>query len=165
MSNTLATPPADKTVIIHKANCEGGLEVNAMTGIIVTPVGERPDWAAGFAVALLHERDLFYSKRLDPRDHNAHPEAIDSQDLGWIVINEDGDQAELDASPEFRMAVLAEYAGISRPADLSEAIKHSGSWKAVAEATLAFDADRSDTEARALEEATKADFKSATGTK
>ena len=75
-------------IIIHKADQEGAFHIDALTGQITTPTDERPEWAEGYAVALLGERTGWYEQRLGQQlpDNIRKPAMIDASDLGWIAL-------------------------------------------------------------------------------
>ena len=124
-----------KTIIVTKQNDEGGIELDAFTGIVINP-NEAPEWANGLVQALLAERHIFYTKRLGGlyTDELKQPEAIAFEDLCWLhsreldepVLNEQTglmehvELTQLDADHEFRMTVIAEVTGIAGDIDLEE---------------------------------------------
>lgn len=124
-----------KTIIVTKQGEEGGLEVDAFTGIVLNP-NDNPEWAKGLANALLTERHIFYMSRLGGlyTDELKQPEALAFEDLSWVhvtelpepVKNEETGLMEhvelhqLDADHEFRMSVIADITGIAGDLDLSE---------------------------------------------
>lgn len=105
-----------KPIIVHKAGEEGTMEVDALTGAILTQVDQRPEWAEGLAAALLQERHTFYELRFGKQSTQyaevAKADAIEYADLGWIGVNEDGDEVEIEASAEYRSEVVAKALGI-----------------------------------------------------
>lgn len=103
-------------IAIHKANHEGAFHIDALTGQVVTPVDDRPDWAEGFAVALLGERTGWYEQRLGQHlpDSIRKPEMIDASDLGWIGFDHEGSEVEIEADGDHRMDVLAGLLNIDR---------------------------------------------------
>lgn len=99
-----------KRILIHKTGEEGAFHVDAMTGMILTPPEERPDWAEGLATAMLAERVGFYERRMGtniPEVLRA-PDAIAYEDLSWVGVDQEGDEVEIEASHEHRSEVLAE---------------------------------------------------------
>jgi hypothetical protein len=111
-----------KPILVHKKDAEGGLAIGSLSGRILTPIMERPDWAEGLAVALLAERHEFYLSRLGPvfAEQRDADEVVAFEDLGWIAADATGEQTELEADSEFRMDVIAEAAGVIRTDDLSD---------------------------------------------
>lgn len=103
-------------IAIHKANHEGAFHIDGLTGQVVTPVDERPDWAEGFAVALLGERTGWYEQRLGQQlpESIRKPEMIDASDLGWIAFDHEGSEVEIEADADHRMDVLAGILNIDR---------------------------------------------------
>jgi len=111
-----------KPVLVHKKGAEGGLAIGSLSGRILTPIMERPDWAEGLAVALLAERHEFYLSRLGPvfAEQRAADTVIPFEDLGWVATDAEGEQIELEADSEHRMDVIAEATGVIRTDDLSD---------------------------------------------
>lgn len=103
-------------IIVHKADHEGALHIDARTGEILTPLAERPEWSDGYAVALLSERTGWYEQRLGKQlpDTLTRPEMLDSADLGWIAFDAEGDEVEIEADTEHRMDILAELLNVDR---------------------------------------------------
>lgn len=89
---------------------EGGLLLDARTGQIVTPVDERPEWADGYAVAQLAERNGWYEKRTGQQVEQ--PEFMIATDLAWIGVDAEGDEVEIEANAETRQTILATMLGI-----------------------------------------------------
>lgn len=108
-----------KTIPVSKKDSEGIIEIDAMTGTITTPPGERPDWAEGLAVAMLAERVGYYEKALGATmaEDQRHPEQLHYEDLSWIGVDAEGDEVEVEAIHQFRSEKLAEVLGISTDAD------------------------------------------------
>lgn len=100
-----------EAVVVHKAEAEGALVIDRMTGMILSPIADRPDWSEGYACAILSEHRQFYTSRLGTY---AEPELFAADDLGWIAVNHEGDEMEIDADAEHRMEVLAARLGIDR---------------------------------------------------
>lgn len=103
-------------IAVTKSGHEGGIHIDALTGQIVTPPEQRPDWAEGYAVALLGERTGWYEKRLGEQlsESIRKPDMIDASDLGWVGVDAEGDEVEIEASHEFRMDVLSGLLNIDR---------------------------------------------------
>lgn len=103
-------------IFVHKEGEEGVIALDGATGQIVSPVDSRPDWADGLAVGLLAERTKFYTERLG--EEVAAPivgaKAIAFQDLGWIGLNADQDEMELEADADFRADMIATVLKIDR---------------------------------------------------
>lgn len=154
------TTTSEPTLIVHRADHEGVLQVNGLTGIIVTPNDERPDWADGLTCALLNERNEFYTQRLGAGFTAAMrtPEAgLHYEDLGWVAVDEAGDEVEIEADSEHRMQFIADLVGIDR---------ESGEIKGnvLAEVEVAMDRNRSPEEMAAFEQSQEQGFDKATGT-
>jgi hypothetical protein len=112
----------------------------------MTPTDQRPEWAEGLAVALLAERMIFYTGRLGPVAGRSAWEAgvVAYQDFGWVKIDTEGNEVEVEADAEFRMNLLAEAIGIDREAE--------NFGEVVAEIELAADTSVSVAEAEAIAE-------------
>lgn len=131
-----------EVVMVHATEQPGSLILDRMTGVILTPIMSRPDWAEGLATALLDEHRHFWKSRLGTY---AEPELFDFRDLGFIGVNEAGDQVELFADTEYRMEVLATILEVDRDdGDIN---------KALADYEIGLDHYREDGEVAALEEA------------
>ncbi|GJE18739.1 hypothetical protein [Methylobacterium marchantiae] len=156
-SNVVAHPASERTALVHKTDHEGVLIINALDGRITMPLMDRPEWADGYAVALLSERHGFYATRLGAQyaDEHKFPEAFNVADLAWLVVNEDQDLVEIDADSEYRMDVLADAFGMDR-----EAGAITG--KDLTEIELSLDRTRTEGEVAALETAQEHGFGSAT---
>jgi hypothetical protein len=107
----------DRTLTVHKEGAEGTLQVNALTGRILTPVDDRPDWSEGLAACLPQSRITWYMKRLGEKHPTVQTikdaEVVAFQDLDWVGVNADQQTVELDADPEFRMEAVTKVLGIS----------------------------------------------------
>jgi hypothetical protein len=106
-----------KPLTVHKDGAEGVIQVDALTGAIITPAHERPEWSEGLAAALLQERHSFYEPRLG-RDSEAFKsimaaDTINVEDLGWIGINAEQEEIEIEAIGEYRSEVVAKCLGIN----------------------------------------------------
>lgn len=114
---TTNSSTSKNSLIVHKEGEEGALTIDRLTGRITTPHEDRPDWAEGFATALLSERTDFYLKRLgDGKAYQdiADAAAIEASDLSWIGVNADGDEIEIEASNDYRMDLVANCLGMDR---------------------------------------------------
>lgn len=153
------TSTTEPTKIVQRTDHEGVLQINAHTGLIVTPNDERPDWADGLACALLNERNEFYVQRLGAAytDELRNPEALHYEDLGWVAVDEAGDEVEIEADAEHRMQFIADLIGVDR---------ETGEIKGtvLAETEIAMDRTRSPEELAAFEHSQEAGFQQATGT-
>lgn len=165
-----------KTIIVTKQGEEGGIEVDAFTGIVLNP-NENPEWANGLTNALLAERHIFYSSRLGGlyTDEMKQPEAMAYEDLAWVHVTEldapvlnpetglwdHVELNQLDADHEFRMNVIAEVTGIAGDIDLE---KGAFGKDAITQA-IALDNERDEAELAAMDEAAITGFEHAlTGT-
>ena len=103
-------------VIVHKAGEEGGLVIGSLSGRILTPIMERPEWSEGLAVAKLADRVQFYETRLG-KDVTGD-KLIAFEDLGWVCVDAVGEEYEQEADSEYRMNAIAEAVGIVRVDDI-----------------------------------------------
>lgn len=109
--------PKDDMVIVHKEGDEGAVAIERLTGKILTPIMDRPGWAEGLVTALPQERLSYYEKRLGTsaalESLRAAP-AIEYSDLGWVGVDAEGDELEIEANPDFRADMMAAALGIDR---------------------------------------------------
>lgn len=108
-----------KRTIVHKNDEEGAIHVDAMTGAILTPNEERPDWTDGLATALLAERVGYYERSLGHHlpENMRTPDAMNYADLSWIGVDAEGDEVEIEASQDFRSEVLSTVLEIDTSAE------------------------------------------------
>lgn len=108
-----------KRIIVHKDGEEGAFHIDAMTGQVLTPTNELPIWANGFATALLSERVGWYEQRLGAQlpEGIRKPEALNVADLGFVAVDEAGDEVEIEASSEYRQRTLSVMLDIDTAAD------------------------------------------------
>jgi hypothetical protein len=108
-----------KKIIVHKTDAEGAMVIDALTGNIVTPADQRPDWADGYATAILAERVGYYEKRMGSHlpDGLRSPEAINVDDLSWVGVDTEGEEVEIEAKAEYRQTMLSTLLGIDTSAD------------------------------------------------
>lgn len=147
------------TTLVHKKDHEGALTIDTLTGQITTPLMDRPEWAAGLAVADLAERLGFYASRLGDQFAQEHktPQAIAFEDLGWLTVDEEGEAGAIEADMEFRMTVVAEVLGIDRPNDLSIPTTVANG-RVLQEVELSLDRERTPEEIAAFQEAQREEF-------
>jgi len=108
-------------ITVHHVGLEGSIQVNAQTGIVATPVDDRPTWADGLVCALLAERLSYYygNEVLAPRVSREHwPEfgttpIIAYQDLGWVALTNEGEQVEIEADLSYRQSLVAGALGLN----------------------------------------------------
>ena len=130
-----------EVLFVHRKDAEGTLMLERGTGIIVTPIMERPEWAEGLAIALLDEHREWYLKRTGKYEE---PVVFRFMDLGWVGMTEDEGSAEIFADPEVRQERLAHMLGVNRETgDIAGAL---------ADVEHAFDQERSPEEASAIED-------------
>ena len=108
--NTNPTHPG-RSIPVHKDGHDGTIMIDHMTGQILTPAPSLPIWAEGLVSALVAERRTFYIARLGDDHGELSPESFNADDLGWLGIDEAGDEVEHDASGEHRMQHLAAILG------------------------------------------------------
>lgn len=136
------TGQAHEAVFVHLADHDGMLIVDRMTGVILTPLMERPDWCDGLAIAILQEHQHYWESRTGSY---TQPQLFDMRDLSFIGMNSEQEEVEVSADPDYRMDILAERYGLDREeGDLGET---------VAELEFATDNLREAGEVQALEEA------------
>jgi hypothetical protein len=135
-----------KPIVVHKAGEEGTIMIDRMSGMVMTKTDDRPDWADDLAVALLAERTTFYTSRLGPAsgDKLSKLDYMAYQDLGWIGLDAEGDEVEIEADTEFRMEAVAQVLGVDR--------EEGSIPNAIAEAELDADFSRTVAEATAIDE-------------
>lgn len=104
-------------ILVHKQNAEGGITVGSLSGRILTPLMERPEWTEGLAVAKLADRYSWYQTRLGK--DVASDKIVAFEDLGWVCVDAVGEEFETEADTEFRMNIVAEATGTVRTDDLS----------------------------------------------
>lgn len=147
--------PSGKTSLVHKDGCDGSIVIDAMTGIILTPVDERPTWATedNLAAAAVSERFGFYEQRLGTEYARSiqYAELIDSRDLQWLVLDEEGALLEpIDADTEYRMDVIAKAVGADREEGTITDIAY--------EVAVSADVERTEEEAQAIDDMAKTSF-------
>lgn len=105
-----------KRIAIHKEGHEGLIHVSADTGMMLTPIDQRPEWADGLVQAIFKERNEFYTKRLGAEA--AAPllaaDLLSADDLTWVGITNEAEEVEIEASADHRMDQLATVLGIDR---------------------------------------------------
>lgn len=155
--------PENRKAIVHKSDAEGGLIIDRLTGHVIQPLMERPEWAEGLTLALLAERHGFYTTRLGPlyTAEMKNPEIFEFADLGWIGTTAEGEAVEIEADAEHRMEVIAKVTGVDRETGAHETGK---GWNLAAEVEVAMDQHRTDAEAAALLTSQEQAFDRKTGT-
>ncbi|MBK1871593.1 hypothetical protein [Taklimakanibacter albus] len=151
------TPKDGKTLLIHKVGEEGTIEIDAMTGQLVTPVDDRPEWADKLAAASLAERIGWYEQRVGKTkaaEHLTTDGPIAFQDLTWVGLDDEQTEVEIEADNDFRMQCLGELLGI----DLEAAEKDADFGKVLADVSVAHQPQRTDAELAEMSEADKQGF-------
>lgn len=105
-------------ILVHKEGEEGGIAIGSLSGRILTPLMERPEWTEGLAVAKIGDRVEWYQSRLG-KDVSGD-QIINFLDLGWVCVDAVGEEFETDADSEHRMDIIAEATGVIRSNDLSD---------------------------------------------
>jgi hypothetical protein len=119
-----------RTIVVHKEGAEGTLQVEHLTGKIITPVDQRPDWAEGLAACAPQERITFYQQRLTTKAKGGsevafnagdmqkirEADAIAFQDLHWYGVNAEQEAIEIEADNEYRLELLAKMIGVDTEA-------------------------------------------------
>lgn len=163
--------------IVHKQDHEAVITIDPMTGVILTPADERPEWAEELSLAQVAERHQFYSQNLGD-NYTADmkmPGIMAFEDLGWLctrdlgvdengepnlIVNSDGseDNFELytvDAELEHRNSVIAAANGYTFNEETGE---YDFGANAV-EAAISRDDQRTPEELEALEASKQDQFK------
>lgn len=109
--------------IVHAMEAEGTIALDK-NGRVITALNERPEWAHGLAVAMLHERTKYYTDRLGPEGSAEHlaMNTINVEDLAWVAFDEQGDEVEVEAHAEFRAQTLAMALGVNDEGEIHGAI-------------------------------------------
>lgn len=104
----------NKMITIVAEGQEGSFQIDALTGMVQN-VQDVPEWATGVATALLAERADFYTKRLGAEKAADHlsSQLVQFNDLGWIGVDNEGDEVSIDAGEEHRREVVAKLLGMS----------------------------------------------------
>lgn len=174
ITSTIGT--TDRTALVHKQDAEGAITIDPMTGRILTPLDERPEWAAELTIAQMAERDTFYIDKLGPlyTEDRQHPEVYAFEDLGWLGMREypvdapyvnpetgetsDHELLIYDADHEFRQQQLGTALGIE--AELDEHGNETGGIKdALASVEIGRDDSRTEAEVAAIEQEQQAGMK------
>jgi hypothetical protein len=143
------------TIAVHKKDEEGVLLIDKLTGIIDQPINERPEWAAGLAVADLAERHGYYASRLGDHYAEAHkfPDYFAFEDLQWLTMDETGEESKtILADDEHRQTTLAAALGMSRPDNLDDSVEFTQG-RVLAEMEIVKDDTRTAAEMAELEQA------------
>lgn len=105
-----------KGVTVHKEGAEGTILVDPMSGKILTPTDQQPDWCEGLATCLIQERISFYERRFGTGSAGFNEmmsaDAVEFSDLGWLGVDAAGDEMEVFADPAYRSEVVAKVLGI-----------------------------------------------------
>lgn len=163
--------------IVHKADHEGAITIDPLTGQVTSPLSDKPEWAEELAIAQVAERHRYYGTALGPlyTADMKMPEAMAFEDLSWLCVrplpegaeptlDADG-QPELfeqyvqDADEQFRSNFVAQATGIEQDIDLEEGTIAD----IMATAEITRDNTRSAEELAALEESQQQKFSKVSG--
>lgn len=101
----------NQTLTVHKEGAEGTLQIDRLTGKILTPLADKPDWAQGLASAIPQERVTFYMQRFGTEGSEIeavkNADAVAMQDLSWVGLDAAQEAVELPADHEHRLQVVA----------------------------------------------------------
>lgn len=137
-----------KLIAVHKDGQEGGIHIDA-TGKVITKADDRPDWADGYAQALLDERKDFFTARLGAvgAESLLAADIMAADELGWLAVDAEGSEVEVEADGEYRMNLIAKAMGIDltdieqernfKTAIAQADVDHTYSTRPTEEATLA----------------------------
>lgn len=102
-------------IAVMKDGHEGGIHID-IEGKVTTPTDERPEWADGYAVALLGERIGWYEKRVGSQlpESMRRPEVLLADDVEWIGLDQEGAEVHIEANGDTRMTILAGLLEIDR---------------------------------------------------
>lgn len=110
------TANKDRTLVVHKEGAEGTLLVDYMTGKILTPIDEKPDWAQGLAACLPQERITFYLHRFGTEGKEIeaikNADAVAMQDLSWVGVDANQEATELEADLDYRLELVGKLLDI-----------------------------------------------------
>lgn len=121
--------------LVHMQGHEGTIMIDPLTGMILTPNDEKPEWAEDYSIAQVAQRMRYYSEAVGPDQlPNAFklPEVMAAEDLDWLCVrdlgmdeegnqlyhvNEDGTQDPFEAweevaNQEFRSEIVAVLSGL-----------------------------------------------------
>lgn len=135
--------------IVHKEGEPGTLELYP-TGRVATEQFDRPEWAGNAVLALLAERNTYYTSRAgaDLAQPLLDTNIINFDDLGWVALDDEGLEVELLADTEFRQNTLATLIGVDRETgDIDGAITEHYIERDNAGYTLQDIADKADVDA------------------
>ncbi len=145
-----------KALTVHKAGAEGTILIDPMSGKIITPTDQQPDWCEGLATALVQERITFYEKRFGQGSAEFNDimsaSAVEFSDLSWLGVDASGDELELYYDPGYRSEIVAKALGID-----TESGEMTGNVLAEREVSRE-NRGRTQTEIEALERSTTSGF-------
>ncbi len=151
-----------KVSTVHKAGHEGVLLIDTLTGVIAPKQEDKPEWAESLVMAHMAERINWYSQKAGPSFPGYLSETYAFEDLMWTQFSGEYDANEepiletLEYDEEFRMDVLAAFAGLDR-----ETGEVTG--RVLAEKAIAGDQYRTPEELAALEASQQERFAAAGG--
>jgi hypothetical protein len=100
-------------IAVIKEGQEGGIHID-IEGKVVTRTIDRPEWADGYANAMLGERIGWYEQRLGTQlgETMRKPEILLADDLEWIGVDAEGSEVHIESNGETRMSILAGLLGV-----------------------------------------------------
>ncbi|MFT3671276.1 hypothetical protein [Aestuariivirga sp.] len=103
-----------KMLTIVASGQEGSFQIDALTGMVQNPQ-DVPEWATGVVTGLLAERARHYDARLGAAGANAHLDnpLVEFSDLGWVGVDNEGDEVSIDANDETRREIVAKLLGLN----------------------------------------------------
>jgi hypothetical protein len=157
MEDVTRVATSGKTAGVHMEGAEGIIQIDAVTGHVLTGPLDRPDWAQGYTTAVLQERVGYYERALgdaftpEMRD----PEVFAAEDLDWVAVADDDEHSEYVAehSAEHRQNVVMAFT----KGDITTDEQGHLTGDDVIE--LSTERERSPEEAAALEESQKTGFR------
>lgn len=169
--------------LVHMQGHEGTITIDPLTGTILTPSDERPEWAEHYSIAQVAQRMRYYTEAVGPDAlENAFklPEMMAAEDLDWLCVrelgtdadgntlyftNEDGSQDPFEAwghpaEQEFRSEIVAVLSGLKtlEETDLDPSMYDFSGLTSVDVAVIRDDT-RTEEELKALEESKEQGFK------
>src|SRR5690242_18398184 len=93
--------------VVHKSGAEGAIEIDPISGEVLSLHGDKPEWAEGLTVAQVTQRHKFYSQALGDKytSEMKVPQVLAFEDLDWLgarALPEDHDvDAAIAADPNY----------------------------------------------------------------
>lgn len=165
-----------QAVLVHKDGQEGAITIDPVTGYVLTPLDERPDWASELTIAQTTERHMFYMDRLGElyTAERQAPYLLAAEDLQWFGVreypadapykNEETGEEELselyvvEPDHEFRQNILSTALGITAELDAQGNETGSIAGLSASEVAISEDVERSAEEIAELERVQASSF-------